>query len=401
MKRIGYVIFSVLLTILFLPNVYAASIKTYVNGPSSVYSGDTIKVSIGVSNAPVLYGFTGKISYDTSKLKLSKSSGLSGFSILLGQNFTADSASGKSGSFSFIELVFTPTSSFKAGEKTTISLGNVETSDGDNTLSCTSSSLTVTMKAPKSKNNYLSSLKIDQGNISFNKSKDTYSIVVEHDISKVTIDAKAEDSKSKVSGTGSKALNDYENVFKIVVTSESGAKKTYTVIVTRKDKDGKTTKPVEKKETDKELEKENDNIKPTLNGLKIDGYDLDFDKDKYSYRIDLKENDTKLNIIPDYDKTKYTCEIVEPKDYVIGENQVKIILKDKDNNEIEYSIIVFKKEVVKDENTNEDTCKCNEESCKYKKIFIIENIILLILLLLGLIIRIVKKKKKDEIEIIK
>ena len=381
MKKIKWTLFVITFLMIFIPNVHAANIKTYVNGPSSIYPGDNIKVSVGVSGAPLLYGFTGKISYDTSKLKLQKSSGLSGFSVLLGQNLTADSASGKKGSFSFLELVFVPTSNFKSGERTTISFSNVETSDGENTLSCTNSSLTVTMQTPKSKNNYLSSLKVDKGNINFNKNKDTYSIVVENDITKVVIDGKAEDNKAKVTGLGTKNLNVYENTFKIVVTSESGAKKTYTIVVTRKDEEGKTTKP--KAET----------VKPALDGLTIEGYDLKFDKSLYDYTIQLKDDDTKLNFIPSYDKTKYTYNITVPDTYVVGENLVKITLKDKDGNESEYSIIVFKKEVVKGNPVSEDKCKCVDTPCSYKKYFLIENIILIIALVTLFIFSILKKNK--------
>lgn len=381
MKKIKWILFVITFLMIFIPNVHAANIKTYVNGPSSIYPGDNIKVSVGVSGAPLLYGFTGKISYDTSKLKLQKSSGLSGFSVLLGQNLTADSASGKKGSFSFLELVFVPTSNFKSGERTTISFSNVETSDGENTLSCTNSSLTVTMQTPKSKNNYLSSLKVDKGNINFNKNKDTYSIVVENDVTKVVIDGKAEDNKAKVTGLGTKNLNVYENTFKIVVTSESGAKKTYTIVVTRKDEEGKTTKP--KAET----------VKPALDGLTIEGYDLKFDKSLYDYTIQLKDDDTKLNFIPSYDKAKYTYNITVPDTYVVGENLVKITLKDKDGNESEYSIIVFKKEAVKENPVSEDKCKCVDTPCSYKKYFLIENIILIIALVTLFIFSILKKNK--------
>ena len=381
MKKIKWTLFVITFLMFFIPNVHAANIKTYVNGTSSIYPGDNIKVSVGVSGAPLLYGFTGKVSYDTSKLKLQKSSGLSGFSVLLGQNLTADSASGKKGSFSFLELVFVPTSNFKSGERTTISFSNVETSDGENTLSCTNSSLTVTMQTPKSKNNYLSSLKVDKGNINFKKNKDTYSIVVENDVTKVVIDGKAEDNKAKVTGLGTKNLNVYENTFKIVVTSESGVKKTYTIVVTRKDEEGKTTKP--KAEA----------VKPALDGLKIEGYDLKFDKSLYDYTIQLKDDDTKLNFVPSYDKTKYTYNITVPDTYVVGENLVKITLKDKDGNESEYSIIVFKKEVVKENPVSEDKCKCVDTPCSYKKYFLIENIKLKIALVTLFIFSILKKNK--------
>lgn len=392
MKRINCILLCILFLIFAIPNAYA--INTYVNGNNTIYPENTVKVSVGVSGAPLLYGFTGKINYNNSKLTLKGSSGLSGFSILLGENLTADSASGKSGSFSFLQLEFVPTSKFKTGEKTTISFNNVETSDGNNTLSCSNSSLTITMKAPKSKNAFLSSLNVDKGDILFDKNKDAYSIVVDNEVTGITIKAQSEDKNSKVSGVGFKSLNVYENVFNIVVTAESGDKKTYTIIATRKDKDGKTTKQKVVKE------------KPVLDNIKIDNYDLDFKKDIYEYSIKLKDSDNKLNVIPDYDKEKYTCEVKMPDEFIAGENLIKIILKDKDNNSIEYSIIVFKNEVVEDEKQEEEKqgqekCKCKSTPCKYKFIFYFENIILVFILLLLLILKLCKKKRRENsIEII-
>ena len=388
MKRIKYLLLCTLFIVLFIPNAKAANISTYVNGTNSIYPDNTIKVSIGVSNAPLLYGFTGKVSYDTSKLTLKNSSGLSGFSILMGEKLTADSASGKSGSFSFVELTFVPSDKFKAGEKTTISFSNVETSDGENTLTCSNSSLTITMNAPKSKNNYLSSLTIDKIDISFDKNKNTYSVIVNNDISNITINAQAEDKNSKVTGTGSKTLNVYENVFNIVVTAESGDTKTYMIIVTRKDENGKTTKP--------KVETKN----PELDDIKIDNYKIDFKKDVYEYSIQLKDDDTKLNIVPVYDKTKYTCDINIPEKFVVGENLIKITLKDKDNNSVVYSIIAFKKEPVKEETKEDTTCKCptisSSTSDKYKNIVYYENSILFLLLALLVLYKVIKKSKRNK-----
>lgn len=108
---------------------------------------------------------------------------------------------------------------------------------------------------------------------------------------------------------------------------------------------------------------------------------------------ELKDDDTKLNFVPSYDKTKYTYNITVPDTYVVGENLVKITLKDKDGNESEYSIIVFKKEVVKENPVSEDKCKCVDTPCSYKKYFLIENIILIIALVTLFIFSILKKNK--------
>lgn len=109
------------------------------------------------------------------------------------------------------------------------------------TTSSSSSNSTVTKKEPevkKSSENRLSSLSISTGKLSptFSSDKTSYQVDLTSDVEDITINAKAKDSKAKVSGTGKKELHIGENIFKVVVTAENGSIKRYTlsVIVTEK-----------------------------------------------------------------------------------------------------------------------------------------------------------------------
>ena len=94
--------------------------------------------------------------------------------------------------------------------------------------------ITVKVTEPKSKNNNLSSISVD-GYKLVKKSDTSYTLDVGNSVSKITIKASADDSKASVSGTGTKSLKEGKNTFNIVVTAESGAKKTYVITVNRKD----------------------------------------------------------------------------------------------------------------------------------------------------------------------
>ena len=85
----------------------------------------------------------------------------------------------------------------------------------------------------RSTNVNLSSLTIDGKEIKY--ANGIYYLEVGNYVEKVNIAAKAADSKSTVSGTGSKDLKVGENAFNVVVTAERGNTHTYVVKVVRKE----------------------------------------------------------------------------------------------------------------------------------------------------------------------
>lgn len=94
--------------------------------------------------------------------------------------------------------------------------------------------ITVNVEKAKSSNTNLSSISVEDYELE-KVSSTEYKLEVDNNISEITIKAKAADSKAKVSGIGEKDVKIGANTFNVVVTAESGTKKTYKIIVTRKD----------------------------------------------------------------------------------------------------------------------------------------------------------------------
>ena len=88
----------------------------------------------------------------------------------------------------------------------------------------------------KSNNNYLTKIELSNGKIEFNKEVLNYSLDVEYEIENITIYAKTEDSKSLVSGVGDYKLSVGINEIKLIVTAEDKSIKEYILNINRKEK---------------------------------------------------------------------------------------------------------------------------------------------------------------------
>ena len=109
-------------------------------------------------------------------------------------------------------------------------------SSSSSSSSNSSSSTTTTIQEPevkKSSEKNLSSLSVSEGTLSpkFSAGTTTYKVDLTNEVKKLTISAKAKDSKASVSGTEEKELKIGENNFTVTVTAEDGSKKTYTISV--------------------------------------------------------------------------------------------------------------------------------------------------------------------------
>ena len=136
-------------------------------------------------------------------------------------------------------------------------------------------------KKKYSTDNYLSSLNIEGYELDpkFDKETLEYKIEVDESVEKITINAKTNDSKATVTGTGEIVLSSGENVIQVKVTAENGNEKTYKIIANVIDKN-----PIEITIGDDKytLVKKNNNLIPELDnfektvldfdGQKVDGY---------------------------------------------------------------------------------------------------------------------------------
>lgn len=186
----------------------------------------------------------------------------------------------------------------------------------------------------RSSNNNLSSLSITDGKINFNKNTTNYSIIVENKVTNITINANVEDSKSTITGIGSKNLEVYANTFYIVVTAENGSKKTYTIKVNRKDSDGNVG----------ELSKDND-----LKSLDVSGYELSptFNKDilEYNLEVDNTIESVNINAVANDDNAVV---VVNNSKLVIGLNKLTITITSESGDKKTYVINVNRKDDVEE-----------------------------------------------------
>ncbi len=235
MKKITSIIVSILFILAMVPFSASAASASF-SGPSAVRAGDTINVTFSVSGGN-LRAYDGTLKYDSSVLTLQSVSNNAGSSWsfsrsgneIVGEDVTGGEAPAKT--------LFTATFKVNTG----VAPGTaVEASfSGDFSMDGSETGLSASYKAsvatPLSNDATLSSLTVANAKLSpaFSPSKTSYSCgTVEFSVSKLSISAVANDSGAKVSISGSN-LKVGKNTVNITVTAPSGAKKTYSISVTR------------------------------------------------------------------------------------------------------------------------------------------------------------------------
>jgi hypothetical protein len=239
MKSIKILIYTLLVTLtlsVFTMPVYAATLS--LGGSSSVTAGSTINISI-VAGAGTK-GAEGTISYDASKLTFVSS--------YAGSGWTANYADSTK---RFV--VYRTNDDPAAGTTITLKFKAKSSSSGTTTIKAssvivdpagtTSASKTITINQPtapvtpvvRSSDATLKSLSVAEGSLTpaFSAATTSYSLSVSPETEKLTISAVQNFAKASVS-IGSYTLIQGETApVNVVVTAENGAKKTYTIQVTR------------------------------------------------------------------------------------------------------------------------------------------------------------------------
>lgn len=186
----------------------------------------------------------------------------------------------------------------------------------------TTTKTTTTTTKTKSDNNYLESITVNGEQIeSFDKSKTKYFVEVENKVKKATVKATSEDDASTVTIDGPKVLEVGDNEYTISVKSESNTTKFYKVIVTRKDKE----------------ESSNTDIK----SIKIRGYHLNFDKNSKTFYLNIKKEDTELDITVNTKDKKANYDI-EGNENLEDGSVVKIVVTAQNGDTDTYRIIIQK-----------------------------------------------------------
>ena len=238
MHKIKYLLFSLILSIMLIPNVMAATGTVSISSVSQVVIGNKVTVTVSISSSTKIGSWQMNLNYDKNYLQLTSSTAENGTSMV--NSAKTDSGVDKQ----------TYTFTFKTLKKgsTTLSIGSALVYPADINQMNTPLTLSLGKKTIKiitqeeleasySKDNDLKSLSIENFSISPSFKKDTteYSVVVPENTKSINIKAIANDSKASVSGIGEKTVSAGVNNFDIVVRAENGNEKTYKITVEVKD----------------------------------------------------------------------------------------------------------------------------------------------------------------------
>lgn len=231
MKKVKYLIISLISIFAFNINVFAASGSLGVSS-SSVYVGDSFTVTANINSAAAW------------NVHVTASGPVSG--CLINQaDATADALDTNKTFSATCTATGTGTITINlSGDVTSASDGNAVMLSGSRSVTVSTRPSTPTPPPPtppsgnnnqpkKSQNNNLSKLEVEGHNLTGEGTN--YTLTVSNTTQKINIIATPEDGKSSVEGAGEKDLNVGENIFEIIVTAENGNRKTYTIVVTRKD----------------------------------------------------------------------------------------------------------------------------------------------------------------------
>lgn len=308
--------------------VNAASFTTSLGSAKTINAGSTFTVTMTVKSTTALCGIDAVLSYPSSKLTKVGSTELNGFSVTVGTNIIALHNTGKSGTFSVVTLSFKATSSFTAGQKATISIGDSNkiiegSSCSSAVVNGSGSSVTITMSTPKSTNNNLSSLKVDGTSVSGFSQSDTSYDLGSTDNASISISATPADSKASVSGTGTKNLVYGLNSFNVVVTAENGSTKTYALSINRNDP------------------RSSNNY---LSGITLSSGELTFNKDTGEYIVTVENNVTSITIDAALEDAKSTLVGTGTYDLSVYDNLFELVVTAENTTTRTYKLNILRKD---------------------------------------------------------
>lgn len=312
MKRNLLILIAILM---FFPlTTKAANIS--LECPDSAKKGGEVKCNIKISSDTEVKGFQASVSTSESLTyqSYSKAEGWSGSSSAT--KFLVYTDNSQKGNITL--GTYTYKVSNTADGNLTVSLTNIVISNADGDKIESNNTATKNIRI-LSDTNTLSSLTVDGATIDFNSGTTTYSVTVNSD--KTNIKATATNSNAKVEGLGEKQLNYGDNKFDIVVTSETGIRKTYTININRPDN----------------RSKENN-----LSALALSNGEINFEENKTTYEINIDASTTAITATAKDSKAK--VEGLGVKDLKYGVNKFEIVVTAENGSKKTYTINVNRKD---------------------------------------------------------
>lgn len=426
----------ILILLVFIPTItYAASGNYTISSNDSMQIGDTISVKFTISSSKLFY-WQSYITYDNSKLSLVSGS----------TNFQGESDDATKGQGSVSQTL-----KFKAKE-TGKAWVAIAPGDAGNNINADSQEISFSKKTKNitinekkvitySSDNNLKSLQVEGYDLSptFSKDKKEYNLSLPNNVTSINVKASANDSKAKVSGTGTIKVSEGSNKITVTVKAENGNTKEYIINATVKELDpievqveNKKYTVIRKKEqlpnasstyelsTSKINNEEVPSLKSeitkyTLVGLKDEEGNISlfkYEEENKTFEKYKEQTFNKLTIVPLNKEINNLSKQYKAQTLKIGENEISAYTLDnsyylfyglnietgKENiysyEKEENTIQIYKKENKEKNNTN--NISSNNEKLYTNVIILLGGI--LILTYLTILIKLIKnqqKKKKD------
>jgi hypothetical protein len=330
MRKLYKILLVTILLTLQAVNVKAATLSTSILGNDTVEVNGEIVLTFAFESDEALKQLSAQLDFDGDLLEIVGSpTGLNGFNIVLtaDNEIIATSIEGFDGTVSFMSIRFKAKEMFTIDGTVNVSLSNVNgiLVDTEEVVSGGGSTKLITTVALKSSNNFLADLTTNVGNIGFSRNVLEYSLVVENDVNRIRILAKAEDLNASVKEDATYNLSVYRNVINVVVTAENGSTRTYKINVVRKDAFGNTS-----------LLSANFELK----SLVIDGYPIDFSPSVLEYRVDVENIVDNVLIIAEAEDAKSSVIIDNVDLLLLGENRIQVTVVAENGQSRIYTILV-------------------------------------------------------------
>ncbi|MDE5965286.1 MAG: cadherin-like beta sandwich domain-containing protein [Lachnospiraceae bacterium] len=241
------ILLIVALVISLFPGVRAEAASANVTialSSSSIQEGGSLTVTVTVKCADAIGSYSMAVTYDSSVIEYTGGSGSGGGGTVNIAGYGDGSAKSLKASLKFKAV---------GSGSTTISTTGGEAYTWDENaaeLKHAGAKVTVEAQATASTDNALASLSVSPGKLSpaFSPDVTRYTVSVDENVDELVVSAAPHDAKASVSVSGNKKLKAGDNNVKVTVTAESGDKKTYTIICTKKAGAAQNTTEQEKTE---------------------------------------------------------------------------------------------------------------------------------------------------------
>lgn len=220
----------------------------------------------------------------------------------------------------------------------------------------------------------------------------SYDVTVPNDVEEVEVYATAQDSKSKISGLGTKKITEGLNDLSIVVTAEDGTEKIYTINVTRES----ATSSEEGETTDGEIASSGEG----LSSLKIGDLELSpaFSTNVYEYTVKYIGEGKEVNVDAVATNSDYIVEVTGNDNLQEGENIVTILVTDDNGDNIATYQVTVNKSLVDEEAIAREQEEARKQEEQKKMIIIGVAVGVIVLIIVVAIIISHKRKKRWEQE---